>query len=68
MTFNYEIYRTLRDRSGMTDYKVTQIAGINSGSLTSWKNGKSEPKYQTIEKVARVFGVSAQAFMESDRC
>lgn len=62
--FDYQVYKTLRDRNGLTDWQVEKKTGVHTGSLTSWEKGKSEPKYQTIHKLAVFFGETEQMFMD----
>lgn len=64
--FDYGVYKALRDRNGLTDYQVEKNTGVHTGSLNSWAAGKSEPKYQTIHKLAVFFGTTEQMFIEED--
>ncbi len=60
----YARYAKLRDKKGMTDYRVSQETGISTATLSSWKNGKYTPKYEKLKKLADYFGVTINYFME----
>ena len=60
----YEAYAQLRDTRGLTDYRVAKDAHVSKTTLSDWKNGKREPTYQTLEKLARYFEVPVESFYE----
>lgn len=62
----YKIYETLRDEREMLDVDVAEEAKISQAILTRWKNGKAKPKYETVEKIAKVFRVPTSVFYESE--
>lgn len=62
----YKIYETLRDEREMLDVDVAEEAKISQAILTRWKSGKAKPKYETVEKIAKVFRVPTSVFYESE--
>ena len=58
----YKIYESLRDERKMTDYQVAKKTGISSVTLSHWKSGKYEPKFDKISKIAELFDVPVEVF------
>lgn len=54
----YEIFVKLLDKYGVTAYKVSKATGIGGSTFTDWKNGRSTPKRDKLQKIADFFGVS----------
>lgn len=54
----YEIFESLLRERGITSYRVAKDTGITSATLSDWKNGKSQPKVDKLQKIADYFGVS----------
>lgn len=59
----YEIFLKLLDEKGVTAYKVGKETGIASSTFTDWKNGRSVPKQEKLQKIADYFGVSLEYLM-----
>jgi transcriptional regulator with XRE-family HTH domain len=59
----YEIFEQLLSKYHVTPYKVGKATGIAASTFTDWKNGKSEPKKEKLQKIANYFGVSIDYFM-----
>lgn len=49
----YEKYAEQRDKLGLTDYKVAQLAGISRGIISDWKRGKCKPNADNRVKIAK---------------
>ncbi|MDD3253109.1 MAG: helix-turn-helix transcriptional regulator [Lachnospiraceae bacterium] len=63
----YEKYITLRDKKGVTDYRVAEETGITKSTFTDWKNGRSKPKFDKLLLLAKYFKVPVEYFAsESD--
>lgn len=56
--FMYKIFEELLKNRGITAYQVSKATGISTGSLSDWKNGRSSPKADKLQKIADYFGVS----------
>lgn len=53
----YERYVELRDKKGVTDYRVSEDTGISRSTFTDWKNGRSAPKVEKLLLLAKYFDV-----------
>lgn len=62
----YEKFNNLLRANNITAYKVHKGTGIASATLSDWKNGKSEPKQDKLQKIADFFGISVSYFYESE--
>ena len=60
----YEKYVSLRDERGLTDYQVSKETGIPQSTFSDWKSGRSKPKTEKLIKIARLFGVQMEYFVE----
>ena len=60
----YEKYCELRDKKGVTDYRVAAETGIFASTFTDWKNGRSKPGVEKLAKIAKFFGVPMEYFLE----
>ncbi len=59
----YEIYCKLKNKYGVTDYKVSKETGISRSTFSDWKSGRSEPKKEKLQKIADYFGVTLRYLM-----
>lgn len=59
----YEIFVKLLDKYGVTAYKVSKATGIAGSTFTDWKNGRSTPKQDKLQKIADYFGVTVDYLM-----
>ena len=48
-----------RDRAGMSQEEVSQRFGLPTRSLTRWENGRCEPGFEKVVRLAELYGVSA---------
>lgn len=60
---NYENYAKLRDKRKLTDNKVHEATGIATATLSEWKKGKYQPKYEKIKILADFFDTSVGAII-----
>lgn len=60
----YEKYKALRDKKGITDYRVSVETGITKSTFTDWKNGRSTPKIEKLKILADYFDVKIEDFLE----
>ena len=54
----YEVYAELRDKKGVSDYRVSQETGITKSTFSDWKSGRSSPKIDKVKKIADYLGVT----------
>lgn len=60
----YKKYAELRDKKGVTDYRVSSETGVSTATLSSWKNGVYTPKADKLLLLANYFGVPVTYFLE----
>lgn len=56
----YDIFDKLIKEKGITAYKVSKETGISTVILTNWKNGKSTPKLDKLQKIAEYLNVDLE--------
>ena len=54
----YETYAKIRDSKGLKDSDVAKATGISSGTLSDWKKGRYNLKYDKLKKIADYLGVT----------
>ena len=59
----YEIYCKLRDRAHVKDADVVKATNITKSTFSDWKNGRSNPKLEKLQKIADYFGVTVDYLM-----
>ena len=59
----YEIYCKLRDERKVRDADVVKETGITKSTFSDWKNGRSKPKQEKLQKIADYFGVTVDYLM-----
>lgn len=62
--FVYVRYVELRDKKGVTDYRVSMETGIPKSTFSEWKSGRSKPKFDKLLILAKYFGVPVEYFAE----
>lgn len=60
---NYEKYAIIRNSKGLKDSDIAKRAGIYQSVLTDWKQGKSIPKYDKMQKIAEALEMDYFAFV-----
>ena len=63
----YEKYCLLRDKKGVTDYRVAEETGITKSTFSDWKTGRSKPKFDKLMILAKYFDVPVEYFAEEER-
>ena len=59
----YETFLKLLEKYGVTAYKVSKATGIAGSTFSDWKNGRSTPKQDKLQKIADYFGVTVNYLM-----
>ncbi|MGN0423556.1 MAG: helix-turn-helix domain-containing protein [Lachnospiraceae bacterium] len=59
----YKKYVELRDKNGVTDYRVSSDTGITKSTFSDWKSGRSEPKLEKLKIIADYFSVPIEYFL-----
>ena len=60
----YDKYVFLREKKGVTDYRVSVETGITKSTFTDWKTGRSKPKVDKLQILADYFGVPVEYFLK----
>ena len=58
--------RSARRHSGLTQQQVSERCGIDDSSLSSFENGKSEPRLSQLSELAEVYHLSLNYFFEEN--
>lgn len=56
----YEVFEKLMKSKNINASKVSADTGIAQYTLSDWKNGKSTPKTDKLEILAKYFGVTVE--------
>ena len=59
----YKKYVELRDRKGVSDYRVAKETGIPCSTFTDWKTGRSSPKLDKLKSISNYFEVPLEYFL-----
>lgn len=65
MNTTYDNYVYYRNKSGLSDYKISNLAGVSKSTLSDWKTGKHHPHNKTLKKLADVLEIDVNAFYNS---
>ena len=60
----YQKYAELRNKLGVTDPEVAKNTGVSTSTLTNWKYGRYNPKFDKLMALAKYFGVPVEYFAE----
>ena len=62
----YEKFAQLLAVHGITANTVAKAAHVNASTFTDWKQGKSQPKLEKLQKMADYFNVPVSYFYDGD--
>jgi len=54
----YENYEKIRQKRGVSDYKVAEDAGISRSTISEWKTGIHTPSLENLKKIAKALECS----------
>ena len=60
----YPLYAALAAERGVSTYRVSKDTGVNRGSIYEWKAGRSQPKADSLMRLADYFGVPIEYFLK----
>lgn len=58
----YDVFEELLKLNNVTPYAVSKATGISTAFLTLWKQGKTNPKLDKLQKLAEYFNVPVTHF------
>jgi transcriptional regulator with XRE-family HTH domain len=59
-----ERLRELREKAGLTQQQLADASGLPVGSLRHYEQGRREPYWQVVFRLAAVLGVRCDAFAD----
>ena len=54
----HEKLKTLRKKKGLTQQNIADLVHVNRVTYTNWENGKREPNFEIVIKLADLLEVS----------
>lgn len=61
-----ENIKKLRERYGLTQHDLAEIAGVTNKAVSAWESGLSEPRMGAIEKIANRFNIKKSNIIEDN--
>jgi transcriptional regulator with XRE-family HTH domain len=58
--------KELREREGISQYKLAADLGVAQSTVGMWENGKNKPEYATLNAIADYFQVSVDYLLGRD--
>lgn len=62
----YDRFSQLMKRKGVTAYQIAKTTGISQTTFSDWKNGRSVPKADKMQKIADFFEVSVEYLLSGE--
>ena len=62
----YEVFERLLSERGLTAYRVAKETGLTPTLFSEWKSGKSKPKVDKLQVLAKFFNVPLEIFLEKE--
>lgn len=59
----YDKFKKLLVENGITAYRVAKETEIPTSTFSDWKNGRSQPKIEKLQKIADYFKVPVTYFL-----
>lgn len=66
MIVSYDRYKSLLNEKGVNSYAVSKVTGIHQSTLSDWKTGRSNPKADKLQILAKYFEVPIDYFFEDE--
>lgn len=62
----YEIFKKLCDEKGITPYRFCKETGVNTSTISTWKNKGSECSSKTAKAICDYFGITMDYLMTGE--
>jgi transcriptional regulator with XRE-family HTH domain len=56
--------RKEREKAGISQYRLGQLAGISKQSLSRLEMGLSQPNWETVQRIAAALGTDCRVFAD----
>jgi transcriptional regulator with XRE-family HTH domain len=66
MLFDFELFRLLRQKEGIKRSDFAHGLGVSDDRLYRFESGQSQPCISLIDKMARSFGLPAEALLRRE--
>ena len=67
MKETYEVFSKLLKKNKVSPYEVSKATGISQATLSGWKSGRSQPKIDKLQKIAKYFEIPVTEFFEEQK-
>lgn len=67
-SFSYEKYFQIRNSLGYKDSDVAKATNITKSTFTDWKNGRSQPKVEKIQKIISFLNIPLESLIAIKDC
>ena len=61
-----ERIKACRQRAGMSQEKVAELAGVSRQAVTKWEANQSAPNTENLFKLAEIFGTTVDMLLASE--
>ena len=58
--------RQLREKHGLTQKQLGEIAGVSDKAVSTWEQGTKTPRMAAVQKMADYFGISKAALLDGE--
>lgn len=62
-----ERLKQLRQKKGLTQQEIAELLGVKRNTYSDWENGKTEPNFEMVLKLADLFEVSLDWLFGRDK-
>lgn len=62
-----ENIKALRDKFGLTQQQLGEIAGVSDKAVSTWESGNVIPRMGAIDRMASYFGISKSDIIEDEK-
>ena len=60
----YEKLDRFMNETRMTNYRLAKLLNVHQTTIANWRTGKTEPKVQTVIKIAKAFNISVDDLLK----
>lgn len=64
MAYDPKRLKAAREAANLSQNDVSRLLGHDTANISRWESGKCEPKFSTLIRMARLYGVDMNAFVD----